>query len=133
MSHPKEQETKHDLKQPTQKLTEQQFVYRQHVAGWFAAIALSLSLGLSFFGWGQKVGSSGVKTLQVFVLVAWTLGPPIWFWYEYIFLFRDVYPNQDKDKLESLKTQQDLSSKIWIAAASVLLILYFWKDIGAGK
>jgi len=32
-----------------------------------------------------------------------------------------------------LKTQQDLSSKIWIATASALLILYFWKDIGGGK
>ena len=108
-------------------------MHLQHVAGWFAAIALFLSLVLSLFGWGQKVDARGVKILQAFVLVAWTLGPPIWFWYEYIFLFRDVYPNQDKDKLESLKSQQDLSSKIWIAAASSLLILYFWKDIGGGK
>ncbi len=105
----------------------------QKAAGILAVIGLLGSLGLARFGWGQKVDSGGVKKLQVYVLVAWTLVPPIWFWFEYIFLFRGAFPNADKDKLDSLKTQQDLSSKIWIAAASILLILYFWKDIGGGK
>ena len=83
---------------------------------------------------GQKIDSGGaIKIVQVFMLVLLTLAPPIWFWFEYIFLFRDAYPNEDKDKLRALKAQQDLSSKIWVALASVLLILYLWKDIGGGK
>ena|SRR2546428_6570398 len=102
----------------------------QHIVGWFAGIALFLSLCFACVGWGKKIESGGVKVYQAIVLGAWTLGPPIWFWYEYIYRFRDVYPNADKDKLEAFKYQQDLSSKIWLAAVSVLLILYFWKDIG---
>jgi hypothetical protein len=103
----------------------------QWIAGVFSTAALLGSLYFARYGWGQKIETGGrVKILQVIVLVAWTLLPPIWFWAEYIFLFRGAYPNEEKHKLESLKTQQDLSSKIWIAVASVLLILYFWKDIG---
>ena len=36
---------------------------------------------------------------------------------------------KDKDRFDAFKYQQDLSSKIWIALVSVLLVLYFWKDI----
>ena len=64
------------------------------------------------------------------MLGAWTLLPPIWFWYEYFFIFSKAYPSADKDKLDTFKYEQDLSSKIWLALVSVLLILYFWKDLG---
>jgi hypothetical protein len=102
----------------------------QHAAGWFAGIALFLSLCFAPAGWGKKIECGGVKVFQAIVLGAWILGPPLWFWYEYIFLFRDAYPDAKKENLEEFKYQQDVSSKIWLAAVSVLLILYFWKDIG---
>jgi hypothetical protein len=102
----------------------------QHAAGWFAGIALFLSLCFAFFGWNTKIESGGVKVYQAILLGAWILGPPLWFWYEYIFLFRDAYPGADKDSLEAFKYQQDVSSKIWLATVSVLLIFYFHKDIG---
>jgi len=111
----------------------------QRTAGILGTIALLGSLFLAFFGWGQKVECGGVKILQVFVLAFWTLAPPIWFWAEYVFLFRGAFPivnqetQENQRRLDDLKTQQDLSSKIWIAATSALLILYFWKDIGGGR
>ena len=115
------------------KRKQKRFVESQWRAGKLATAALLGSLTLAFFGWGQKVESGGIKIAQVIVLVLWTLVPPIWFWAEYIFLFRDAFPEVTEQKLNELKTQQDLSSKIWIATASVLLILYFWKDIGGSR
>lgn|ERR1700731_1317113 len=138
----KEPETKRTFLRPVPQkpLTDQEkkeaqkwYVNCQWAAGILGTLALLGSLVLAFFGWGLKVESRGIKIVQVLVLVFWTLAPPIWFWFEYIFLFRKAFPDGDKDKLEALKTQQDLSSKIWIATASALLILYFWKDIGGGK
>lgn len=105
----------------------------QWTIGTLGTIGLFASLVLAFFGWGQKVENGGVKIAQVFVLVFWTLAPPIWFWFEYVFLFRNAFSDAHENKLDILKTQQELSSKIWIATASVLLILYFWKDIGSGR
>lgn len=102
----------------------------QWTVGCLRAAALLGSLVFARWGWGKKIEYGGVKVYQAIVLGAWTLLPPIWFWYEYIFLFHEAYPSADKDKLDSFKYQQDLSSKIWLVAVSVLLILYFWKDLG---
>ena len=96
-------------------------------------MALVLSLGFAYCGWGKKIDCPDcgyIKIVQAGVLALWTLLPPIWFWFEYIFLFRDAYPSAATDKLERFKYQQDLSSKIWLSAVSALLILYFWKDLG---
>lgn len=116
--------------EPDHESKVKKFKDMQKLVGWSAAIGLAVSLGLTFIGWGQPVSSNPLKDIQVGVLVFWTLAPPIWFWYEYVYLFRSAFPHADSDKLNELKTQQDLSSKIWVAATSVLLILYFWKDLG---
>jgi hypothetical protein len=145
VSHKKHQETKslagwlgivrtvHENRTPEEK----HLGDMQWRAGKIATAGLIFSLLFSIPGWGRKIDCGGIvgiiKKLQVLVLVAWTLLPPVWFWYEYIFLFRKAHPNAGSEKLDELKTQQDLSSKIWIATASVLLILYFWKDIGGGR
>ena len=115
------------------KRKQETFPQWQFAAGVIGTIALLGSLGLAFFGWNLRVESGGVKLVQVFVLAFWTLAPPIWFWFEYVILFRRAFPHADEKCLNALKTQQDLSSKIWIATASALLILYFWKNIGGGN
>jgi hypothetical protein len=115
------------------KRKQERFPKWQWGVGILGTVALIGSLVLAFFGWGLKVESRGIKIVQVFVLVFWTLAPPIWFWFEYVILFRRAFPHANENSLDALKTQQDLSSKIWIATTSALLILYFWKDIGGGK
>jgi hypothetical protein len=91
-----------------------------------------LAASLVFAGWdqGKKIELGGVKMYQVIVLAAWMLLPPIWFWYEYSFLFRNAFPKADSDEMDRFKYGQDASSKIWLATVSVLLILYFGKDLG---
>jgi hypothetical protein len=65
------------------------------------------------------------------MLLAWTLLPPVWLWYEYWFLYlKDHRPGLPLPAdLELFKYGQDLSAKMWIAGASSVLVLYFWKDI----
>ena len=112
------------------EMKRRRFPLWQWSVGIFATVALVASLAFAVCGWGLKIQDGGVKIYQAFVLGAWSLLPPIWFWFEYIFLFRNAFPEAEQSKLDRFKYQQDLSSKIWLAAVSVLLILYFWKDIG---
>ncbi|SRR5260370_13340272 len=98
-------------------------------AGVFSAGALLASLIYARWGWGKTLEQGDpVKKRQAYVLIAWTLLPPIWFWAEFYFL-RPAYCVPGTNLWEEFKYGQDLASKIWIAAASALLILYFWKDI----
>jgi len=91
---------------------------------------MAVSGALAYCGWGQKVSEGGtVKVVQVIVVALWTILPPMFFWIEYIWLYKRTFDITDKDRFEAFKYQQDLSSKIWIALVSVLLMLYFWKDI----
>jgi hypothetical protein len=106
-------------------------------AAWFAAAALVASLVVGIVGFGKHVPKDGtcgtwpgIKIAEAFILICWAVLPPIWFWYEYFFVYKppkkDEAPRTD---FESFKYGQDVSSKIWIAVVSALLILYFGKDI----
>jgi len=65
---------------------------------------------------------------KVAILLFWMVLPPIWFWFEYVGLYR--YDNEDqREKLDEFKYTQDVASKIWIALVTALTILYFGKDI----
>jgi len=103
------------------------------VAGTLAAGALVYSLCVAHQGWGVAVPACGswpeVKIKEVIILACWTLLPPIWFWFEYFFIYKSPKNAAPKPDFESFKYGQDASSKIWIATASVLLVLYFGKDI----
>ena len=82
---------------------------------------------------------SVAKTLSVVgewkagILLFWVLMPPVWFWFEYFFLYRYdalTLPNGDaKADWDSFKYGQDLSAKIWLALVTALTILFFGKDI----
>jgi len=88
-------------------------------------VAIVASLFVALLGWGQSIEDGGIKTAQAFIIVAWTLFPPAWFWCEYVYL----YPHYGL-QLEEFKYLQDVASKIWLAAISALLLLSFWKDLG---
>lgn len=105
----------------------------QRPVGIGSTAALVLSLAFAHWGWSKRIDCpdcGSIKVLQAVVLVLWMLVPPIWFLLEYTFLFPTVYPEAKEDALNAFKYQQDLASKIWLAAVSALLILYFSKDLG---
>lgn len=90
---------------------------------------------LAWYGWGTPIleGQSwpGVKVAQVVMLVAWTVMPPTWFWYEYWFIYLKDYHSDETvpENFELFKYGQDLSAKIWLAIVSSTFAIFFWKDI----
>jgi len=100
----------------------------QHRLGAFSGIFLVVSVALGFweFGQGFKIGDH-VKYLQAFFLSVWIVVPPIWFWWEYFYLYKSA--PAPKPDLDEFKHGQDQSSKIWLALVTVLLGMYFGHDL----
>ena len=90
------------------------------------AMIASIIVGIC---WGFGKGfdpHDPVKVFQAVVLGIWVIVPPIWFWYEYFFLYSNA---TTKPGLDEFKHGQDQSSKIWLALVTLLLGLYFGKDL----
>jgi hypothetical protein len=103
--------------------------------GTLALLGVMGSLCLAYWGWGVQISAGKpwprVKVAQVIVLLAWIVGPPCWFWYEYWFIYLKNHRPQHElpADLELFKYGQDLSAKIWLAGTSAMFALYFGKDI----
>jgi hypothetical protein len=98
----------------------------------FGVIAAIL---LAWYGWDKPIAEGRswphVKVAQVFMLIAWTMIPPIWFWYEYWFIYLKDY-HSDRivpENFELFKYGQDVSAKIWLSIVSSAFVIFFWKDI----
>jgi len=106
------------------------------IAGTVAIGALGYSLWVGCHGWGIQIPKEGpwpgVKIEQAAILLCWTLVPPIWFWFEYFFIYRPPINAAPRNDFDSFKYAQEISSKIWISVVSALLILYFGKDLRGG-
>jgi len=103
----------------------------QWIIGVISAVALAASLFLAQYGWGAKLeDGSRIKKVQTIIVIAWTLAPPLWFWFEFYFLRdRAICGPLTTGCWEEFKYGQEVSSRIWLATTSALLALYFWKDI----
>jgi hypothetical protein len=95
----------------------------------FSAVLCVSSLVFAYCGFGQGFDiRNKIKVAQVIVLCFWVLAPPMWFALE-----KNVRSSefQDDHSFERFKYTQDLASKIWLAMVTVLLILYFGKDLAS--
>ncbi len=102
----------------------------QYVAACLSAAGLLYSLFLAKYEFGKGFDPhSKAKVLQAIVLSFWILAPPIWFWFEYFFLYKGSDSTTDKPALDDFKHGQDQASKIWLALVTLLLGLYFGKDL----
>ena len=70
---------------------------------------------------------------DIFIVVFWTLGPPLWFFFEYYAIDkRWIKPASDRNGepmdvdacLAMVKTYADYSSKIWAAVLAVVTFLF---------
>ena len=59
-------------------------------------------------------------TGKVHILV-WTLGPPLWFFVEYLILKHALHYNDTK--MANAKTWQDLATKFWAGVLAAMLFL----------
>jgi len=103
------------------------------IAGIVATVGLGYSLWIAQEGWRCVIPQAGpwpqIKIVEAIILVCWTLVPPIWFWFEYFFIYKPPRDSAPRPDFDSFKYAQDISAKIWISAVSALLILYFGKDL----
>lgn len=113
-------------------------------AGWVSAIALLLSCAFAYCGWGESLQHAAhvcphsclykIKVTQAIVLALWTLTPPMYFFFEWFYIVKPLLGRNTaarSQEFEEYKFGQDICAKVWIATASILLLLYFWKDIGS--
>jgi hypothetical protein len=85
------------------------------------------SLGFAYCGFGCGFAKDDpVKVAQALVLCFWVLIPPMWFSLERWERRKEL---KDDGEFARFKYNQDLASKIWLALVSVLLVLYFGKDL----
>lgn len=100
-------------------------------------VCLLASLAIAWLGWGVEVQPHQtwpmVKLVQAGVAIFWIVAPPVWFWIEYFYVNWSNYLSwkgkSDAEKFERFKYGQDISSKIWLAVSTSLLMLYFGKDL----
>lgn len=93
---------------------------------WAAAMVGLVALLLGPLGFGDPLDSNHpVKVLQAVILVIWIVGPPVWFWYEFFYLYKRAKNPEEWDRF---KHGQEQSAKIWLALVTVLFGLYFGKD-----
>jgi hypothetical protein len=93
---------------------------------WAGAALGFVALLLGPFGSRDPLDSDHpIKVLQAVFLVTWIVGPPLWFWYEFFYLYKRTKNSEDWDRF---KHGQDQSAKIWLALVIVLFGLYFGKD-----
>ena len=61
------------------------------------------------------------KRLRGSIVAIWLLGPPIYFYIEWVFLYKE----SDEYPLEKFKYSQGLARNIWLAVTAILVALYF--------
>jgi hypothetical protein len=101
---------------------------RRIVMTYTAILFASLAI---LYGFCQGLGipfsyCDPIKISQAIILGTWILAPPIWFWYEYFYLFKRT---QHQIKLGVFKYGQEQSSKIWFTLVTILLALFFGKNL----
>ena len=67
------------------------------------------------------------KELMLTIYGAWTIGPPVWFLYEYVWLFPERL-RHDSVEFGDLKYVHELSGKIWaglvVVMTAILIVSY---------
>jgi hypothetical protein len=92
------------------------------ICGSIGAIALVVSV------WSLGASVDGelteIPVWKRLLVAGWVLFPPIWFWYEYSFIF-DERDRRDESLMRRRKDAQDVASKVWLSAAAVMAALAF--------
>ena len=67
------------------------------------------------------------KKLAKLSLVCCGILPPLWFWFEYNYIWWRA-PEDKRPKFNEFKYGHDLARNLWLSFYAVLLILYFYKS-----
>ena len=70
------------------------------------------------------------ETWDALLVLFWALGPPIWFFVEYLCLFDNW---EEPKAVTRFKDLQALAGKMWAAVAGVLILIYSGKMLGLSE
>jgi hypothetical protein len=79
-------------------------------------------VGFIASAWLILRGGNNYKRLSQIILSIWSVGPPLWFFYEYFYHF-PKYGNAEAG-FDGLKAAQDITAKVWAAIAILLGVFY---------
>tara|TARA_B100000315_G_scaffold255670_1_gene299648 strand:- start:18402 stop:18794 length:393 start_codon:yes stop_codon:yes gene_type:complete len=58
-------------------------------------------------------------------LIIWAVVPPLWFWFDYFFIWKTENLKDDPIALEKFKYGQSVSRNVWLAFVVLLAAFYF--------
>lgn len=98
-------------------------VYRSHTRAEFSFVLGMCQICYAFYAVLTMLSQKPSRREGIFHLTYWTLVPPLWFFFEWFFLFDNIenigYPNAT----EILKHGQEVVSRVWAAVLALLLSL----------
>jgi hypothetical protein len=106
------------------------FILPQYATPWgngivFSAAVVSATLLVASVITMVRAGDTKPKpSWATYVLLFWTVVPPVWFWAEFHFIWKTA-PTSGSTSLEVFRYGQEVSRNIWIAMTAVVAALYF--------
>lgn len=96
-------------------LPEKQLVLIRNIAitGLFSTLAIAM---LHFIFREESIW----KNALIFCWSTWIIAPPIWFSYEYFYLFKKYGP---ENSFEAFKCGQELASRAWLGISAILTLI----------
>jgi hypothetical protein len=74
----------------------------------------------------EAFGLRSAMGFKYIIYSAWVVIPPVWFLYEYAYVFADEY-KFDADLLADLKYKQELAGKIWAGLMVLITALIYFR------
>lgn len=100
------------------------------VAGLFAIISLIIMLQGIKVKEGKLVQPTKISLWDGVIYAIWIVAPPLWFLFEYVWMFDDKY-KMHSDYNNDVRLVQELASKVWgalfVLFGSVLYLKYAYK------
>ena len=82
------------------------------VAAWLAIVLLAVTVAVAVCAWNSKD-----PTFLYILGAIWAVAPPVWFWYEYFYVYRS---SGDPSGFEQFKYGQQVAIAIWAGVALTL-------------
>jgi hypothetical protein len=94
---------------------------------WVISVSLVLAVGSLVYGWLLSTGTIPKEyDYGSYVVAFWTIIPPIYIWYDWVFLCKDF----DTGVLDRVKTTHDLSRAIWVAFVALFTVMFKLNPLG---
>ena len=71
-----------------------------------------------------QLGLWNGRILSKLALLSCTLLPPVWFWYEFAFIWAKA-PENARPRFELFRYGQEISRNVWLAYVAILVAIYF--------